>query len=182
MPALLGTQSRCAPVRPNESGAEETRTPNFHVANVALYQLSYRPFGPPTRAHPRRNAAQCAPGAEIKEAEREGFERAICILWLRKPTTRANPSFSAVFSIARLRRACGFVWVRVGQTGTVLGTVALQAQAGLRPYASALDHRPHAHPDFRTARRKATGSSMSSTSHQSRNSRGSMRRWQRSVL
>ena len=26
-----------------ESGAEETRTLNFHLAKVALYQLSYRP-------------------------------------------------------------------------------------------------------------------------------------------
>lgn len=27
------------------SGAEETRTPNFQLAKLALYQLSYRPEG-----------------------------------------------------------------------------------------------------------------------------------------
>ena len=73
VPALLGTQSRCAPVRPNESGAEETRTPNFHVANVALYQLSYRPFGPPTRAHPRRNAASMRTGGKNQRSGEGGI-------------------------------------------------------------------------------------------------------------
>ena len=29
------------------SGGERTRTADFYVANVALYQLSYTPAGPP---------------------------------------------------------------------------------------------------------------------------------------
>ena len=31
------------PTRENTGGGERTRTADFHVANVALYQLSYTP-------------------------------------------------------------------------------------------------------------------------------------------
>ncbi len=42
-PALATSSAENAPTREDRSGGERTRTADFHVANVALYQLSYTP-------------------------------------------------------------------------------------------------------------------------------------------
>ncbi len=50
-------------------------------------------------------------------------------LTLRRPIRRANPSNSSTWSRARRCPTCGFVWVRVGETGTVSGTAVDTTQA-----------------------------------------------------
>ncbi len=43
MPIVNISNSNCAVDLRFSSGGERTRTADFHVANVALYQLSYTP-------------------------------------------------------------------------------------------------------------------------------------------
>src|ERR1019366_4150447 len=77
------------------SGGERTRTADFHVANVALYQLSYTPGRPVTdhRKVPLERPGQVRPTTQVSGARPNTPRRPRCHpTTLQRPTCQRPPA------------------------------------------------------------------------------------------